>query len=66
MSKVTVVGAGFVGATVAQYLADREIADVCLVDVVEGMPQGKSLVPATTVKLSAQMTMPLPKVLTLL
>ena len=43
MSKVTVVGAGFVGATVAQYLADREIADVCLVDVVEGMPQGKSL-----------------------
>jgi malate dehydrogenase len=43
LSKVTVVGAGFVGATVAQYLADREIADVCLVDVVEGMPQGKSL-----------------------
>jgi malate dehydrogenase len=43
VSKVTVVGAGFVGATVAQYLADREIADVCLVDVVEGMPQGKSL-----------------------
>ncbi|MBK7746379.1 MAG: malate dehydrogenase [Candidatus Obscuribacter sp.] len=43
MAKVTVVGSGFVGATVAQNLADRDIADVCLVDVIEGMPQGKSL-----------------------
>ena len=43
MSKVTVVGAGFVGATVAQNLADRDIADVCLLDVIEGIPQGKSL-----------------------
>ena len=43
MSKVTVVGSGFVGATVAQYVAMKDIADVVLVDVVEGMPQGKAL-----------------------
>jgi malate dehydrogenase len=41
--KVTVVGAGNVGATVAQRIADRELADVVLVDIVEGMPQGKGL-----------------------
>ena len=41
--KVTVVGAGNVGATLAQRLADRELADVVLVDIVEGMPQGKGL-----------------------
>jgi malate dehydrogenase len=41
--KVTVVGAGNVGATLAQRIADRELADVVLVDVVEGMPQGKGL-----------------------
>ncbi|MBU6450811.1 MAG: malate dehydrogenase [Cyanobacteria bacterium REEB67] len=43
VAKVTVVGAGFVGATVAQYLADNNLSDVCLIDVVEGMPQGKAL-----------------------
>ena len=43
MAKVTVVGAGFVGATVAQYVADQDLADVVIVDVIEGMPQGKSL-----------------------
>ena len=43
MAKVTVVGAGFVGATVAQYVADKDLADVVVVDVIEGMPQGKSL-----------------------
>ncbi|PWT97403.1 MAG: malate dehydrogenase [Candidatus Melainabacteria bacterium] len=43
MAKVTVVGAGFVGATVAQYIADKDLADVVVVDVIEGMPQGKSL-----------------------
>lgn len=43
MSKVTVVGAGFVGATCAQYVAEKDVADVVVVDVVEGMPQGKSL-----------------------
>jgi malate dehydrogenase len=41
--KVTVVGAGNVGATLAQRIADRELADVVLVDIVEGMPQGKGL-----------------------
>lgn len=43
MSKVTVVGAGNVGATCAQYVAEKNIADVVLVDVVDGLPQGKSL-----------------------
>jgi malate dehydrogenase len=41
--KVTVVGAGNVGATLAQRLADKELADVVLIDIVEGMPQGKGL-----------------------
>ena len=41
--KITVVGAGNVGATVAQYVVEKELGDVVLVDVVEGIPQGKSL-----------------------
>ena len=41
--KVTVVGAGNVGATVAQRTVERGLADVVLVDVVEGLPQGKAL-----------------------
>lgn len=41
--KVTVVGAGHVGATTAQRIAEKELADVVLVDIVEGMPQGKAL-----------------------
>lgn len=41
--KVTVVGAGMVGGTVAQMLALRGYADIVLVDIVEGMPQGKAL-----------------------
>ena len=41
--KVTVVGAGNVGATVAQYIARAELADVVLVDILEGIPQGKGL-----------------------
>lgn len=41
--KVTVVGAGFVGAGVAQRILEKEIANVVLVDVVEGLPQGKAL-----------------------
>jgi malate dehydrogenase len=41
--KITVVGAGNVGATTAQRLAERDYADVILVDIVEGMPQGKAL-----------------------
>src|SRR5436305_1456370 len=41
--KVTVVGAGNVGATCAQVLALRDYADVALVDIKEGLPQGKAL-----------------------
>jgi malate dehydrogenase len=41
--KVTVVGAGNVGATVAQRLVEKELGDVVLVDVIEGVPQGKAL-----------------------
>jgi len=42
-NKVTVIGAGNVGATCAQYLAMMNLADVVLMDIVEGMPQGKAL-----------------------
>ena len=42
-AKVTVIGAGNVGATTAQRIAEASLADVCLIDVVEGLPQGKSL-----------------------
>jgi len=41
--KVTVVGAGNVGATAAMRLAEKELADVVLIDVLEGVPQGKAL-----------------------
>jgi malate dehydrogenase len=41
--KVTVVGAGAVGATCAQVLAQRDYADIVLVDIKEGLPQGKAL-----------------------
>ncbi len=41
--KVAVIGAGFVGATSAQRIVERELADVTLIDVVEDMPQGKAL-----------------------
>ena len=43
LPKVSVIGAGNVGATVAQQLVNAEIADVTLVDIVEGLPQGKAL-----------------------
>src|SRR5213595_1878196 len=43
LRKVTVVGAGNVGATCAQVLATRDYADVVLVDIKEGLPQGKAL-----------------------
>lgn len=41
--KVTVVGTGMVGGTVAQLMAQREYVDVVMIDIVEGMPQGKAL-----------------------
>jgi malate dehydrogenase len=42
-NKITIVGAGFVGATAAHWCAVKELGDVVLVDIVEGMPQGKAL-----------------------
>ena len=41
--KITIIGAGNVGATLAQRLAERDYADIVLVDIVEGLPQGKAL-----------------------
>jgi malate dehydrogenase len=42
-AKVSIIGAGMTGSTAAHWLADLEIADIVLVDIVEGMPQGKAL-----------------------
>lgn len=42
-NKVSIIGAGMTGATTAHWLAEREIADLVLVDILEGMPQGKAL-----------------------
>jgi len=42
-NKVSIIGAGMTGATTAHWLAELEIADLVLVDVIEGMPQGKAL-----------------------
>jgi len=41
--KVTIVGAGNVGATAAHWIASKELADVVLIDIVDGVPQGKGL-----------------------
>ncbi len=43
MPKITVIGAGAVGATAAQRIAEKELGDVILTDIVEGLPQGKAL-----------------------
>lgn len=43
MYKVSIIGAGMTGATTAHWLAQLEIADIVLVDIVDGMPQGKAL-----------------------
>ena len=42
-NKVSIIGAGMTGSTSAHWLAEREVADLVLVDIVEGMPQGKAL-----------------------
>ncbi len=42
-NKVSIIGAGMTGSTTAHWLAERELADIVLVDIVEGMPQGKAL-----------------------
>jgi malate dehydrogenase len=41
--KITVVGAGNVGTTTAQLIAEKDLADVVLIDIIEGIPQGKAL-----------------------
>jgi malate dehydrogenase len=43
MKKISIIGAGMTGSTTAHWLAERELANLVLVDVVEGMPQGKAL-----------------------
>lgn len=43
MSKVSVIGAGNVGATTVYYIAEKNIADIVMIDIVEGMPQSKGL-----------------------
>jgi malate dehydrogenase len=43
MKKISIIGAGNTGATAAHWLAERELADIVLLDVVDGLPQGKSL-----------------------
>jgi malate dehydrogenase len=42
-NKVSIIGGGMTGSTTAHWLAEREIADIVLIDIVEGMPQGKAL-----------------------
>lgn len=42
-NKVSIIGAGMTGSTTAHWLAERELADIVLIDIVEGMPQGKAL-----------------------
>ncbi len=43
MNKISIIGAGMTGSTTTHWLAERELADLVLVDVVDGMPQGKAL-----------------------
>jgi malate dehydrogenase len=42
-NKISIIGGGMTGSTTAHWLAEREVADIVLVDIVEGMPQGKAL-----------------------
>ena len=42
-NKITVVGSGNVGATAAHWIASKELGDVVLIDIIEGVPQGKGL-----------------------
>src|SRR5947209_13350044 len=42
-NKVTIVGSGNVGATAAHWMASKELADIVLIDIIEGVPQGKGL-----------------------
>lgn len=42
-AKITIIGAGFVGSTAAHWIASKQLGDVVLIDIVEGIPQGKAL-----------------------
>ena len=42
-SKITIIGSGFVGSTSAHWIAAKELGDIVLVDIIEGIPQGKGL-----------------------
>lgn len=42
-NKVSIIGAGMTGSTTTHWLAEKEIADLVLVDILEGVPQGKAL-----------------------
>ena len=43
MHKVSIIGAGNVGATAVYYIAEKNLADIVMVDVVDGLPQAKAL-----------------------
>lgn len=43
MPRISIIGAGMTGATAAHWLAERELGDIVLVDIIEGLPQGKGL-----------------------
>ncbi len=43
MTKIAVIGAGFIGATTVQRIAEKELGNVLITDIIEGMPQGKAL-----------------------
>ncbi|MFQ6120032.1 MAG: malate dehydrogenase, partial [Methanosarcinales archaeon] len=43
MTKISIIGAGQVGGTTALYIAEKGLGDIILLDVVEGLPQGKAL-----------------------
>ncbi len=43
LAKISIIGAGSVGATTAQRLAEKNFADIVLIDIIEGLPQGKAL-----------------------
>ncbi|MCH8865053.1 MAG: malate dehydrogenase, partial [Chloroflexi bacterium] len=43
LAKISIIGAGSVGATTAQRLVEKNCADIVLVDIIEGLPQGKAL-----------------------
>jgi malate/lactate dehydrogenase len=64
-AKITIIGAGFVGSTAAHWIASKELGDVVLLDIAEGIPQGKGLDLAESApisKSSAPTTTPTPPI----